>query len=171
MERTLFSLARTLLAVVASALLLSGCTQVVHDLKAARAPVREALHERLSDAIHEYGFTHGIRTLREGEREIETIFVAIPLDSLKRQHISLHHMLFNVARLCARPEYAAVKVQIELNAADENDRNYMRGIVEPIVAEARNVSVVAQREAENDLVITLSRATGIAAVKGAGAAK
>lgn len=164
------SLARTLLAVVSSALVLSGCTQVVHDLKAARAPAREALHERLSDTIHEYGFTHGIRTLREGEREIDTIFVAIPLDSLKRQHISLHHMLFNVARLCARPEFAHIRIQIELNAAEEHDRNYLRGVVEPIVAEARNVTVVPQREAENDLVITLSRASGIAAVKGTGAA-
>lgn len=163
------SLARTLLAIVSSALLLGGCAQAVHDLKAARAPAREALHERLSDAIHEHGFTHGIRTLREGEREIDTIFVAIPLDSLKRQHISLHHMLFNVARLCARPEYAHVKIQIELNAADEKDRNYLRGIVEPIVADARNVTVIPQREAENDLVITLSRATGIAAVKETGA--
>lgn len=160
------SLARTLLAAAAALLLATGCSQVVHELKAARNPQGEALHERLSQAINQYGFTHGIRSLREGAREIDTVFVAIPLDSLKRQHISLHHMLFNVARLCARPEYAAVTIQIELNAADEADREYLRGVVAPLVAEARNVSVVAQREAENDLVITMSKVSA----KGAGAA-
>lgn len=150
----------------------AGCSNVVHELKAARAARGEALHERLSDVIHENGFTHGIRSIRQDGREFDTVFVSIPLDSLKRQHISLHHMLFNVARLCARPEYSSIAIQIELNAADEKDRAYMRDIVEPIVAGARNVSVIAQREAENDLVITLARSGhGSAAVKGTGATK
>lgn len=150
------SLARILLAGL-FAIVLAGCSNVVHELKAARNQRDEALRERLSDVIHDNGFSHGIRSVRQDERELDTLFVSIPLDSLKRRHVSLHHMLFNVARLCARPEYASISIQIELNAADESDRAYLRDIVEPIVAEARNVTVIAQREAENDLVITLSR--------------
>lgn len=138
-------------------LLLGACAPVVSELKAARNPHGDALHERLSQSIHSFGFSHGIHSVREDNREIDTILVAIPLDSLKRQHITLHHMLFNIARLCARPEFGRVSIQIELNAGDDNDRNYMRGIVEPIVAEARNVKLVSQRDAVNDLVITLSR--------------
>lgn len=155
--------ARTLLTALSAILLVAGCSQAVRDLKAARNPRGEALHQRLSDAIHDNGFTHGVRSVRDGEREIDSIFVAIPLDSLKRRHVSLHHMLFNVARLCARPEYANVAIRIELNALDEDDRNYLRSVVEPIVAEARNVTVVPQREANNDLVITLSTTNGAGA--------
>lgn len=137
-------------------LLQVACTPVVSELKAARNPHVEALHEQLSQSIHSFGFSHGIRSVREDNRTIDTIVVSIPLDSLKRQHITLHHMLFNVARLCARPEYSKTSIQIELNAGDEPDRAYMRGIVEPIVAGAGNVKVVSQRDAINDFVITLS---------------
>lgn len=136
--------------------MLAGCSPVVSELKAARNPHVEALHEQLSQSIHSFGFSHGIRSVREGSREIDTVFVSIPLDSLKRQYIGLHHMLFNVARLCARPEYSRMSIQMELNAGDEADRAYMRGIVEPLVAEARNVKVVSQRDASNDFVITIS---------------
>lgn len=138
------------------ALMLAGCAPAISELKAARNPHAEALHEQLSQSIHSFGFSHGIRSVREDDREIDTIFVAIPLDSLKRQYVTLHYMLFNVARICARPEYSKVSIQIELNTGDDSDRAYMRGIVEPIVAEARNVKVVSQRDASNDFVITLS---------------
>ncbi len=157
--------ARTLLAGLSAILLAAGCSQAVRDLKAARNPRGEALHERLSDTIQDNGFTHGVRTVRDAGREIDSIFVAIPLDSLKRRHVTLHHMLFNVARLCARPEYAKVDIRIELNALDEDDRDYLRSVVEPLVAEARNVTVIPQRESNNDLVITLTQGA-----KGAGAA-
>lgn len=137
-------------------LMLTGCTPVVSDLRAARDTHPDALHELLSRSIHSYGFSHGVRSVREDDREIDSVFVSIPLDSLKRQHISLHHMLFNVARLCARPEFSNRTIQIELNAGDDSDRAYMRGIVEPIVAAARNVKVGSQRDARNDIVITIS---------------
>lgn len=143
--------------VVSSAVLLGGCAPLVSELKAARQPRSLALHEQLSQSINSFGFSHGIRSVRDDARQIDTILVAIPLDSLKRQHEGLHHMLFNVARLCARPEYAELAIQIELNAGDESDRAYLRGIVAPIVAEARNVKLVSQPDAANDLVITLSK--------------
>lgn len=137
------------------AVLASGCTQVVHELKAARNPHVAALHEQLSVAIHQAGFGHGIRSVREDTREIDSVYVAVPLDSLKRQAVGLHQMLFSVARLCARPEFANLDIEIELNAKDEQDRAYMRGVIEPIVAEARNVAVVPQRESTSELVITV----------------
>lgn len=138
----------------------AGCAPVLSELKAARHPHVAALHEQLSELIRANGFRHGIRSVRENDREIDTILVTIPLDSLKRRHIALHDMLFNVARLCARPEFANFSIGIELNAGDEPDRAYMRDIVEPIVAKARNVSVISQRDAGNDVVITLSSRTG-----------
>lgn len=139
---------------------LSGCMSVVSELKAARNPHVESLHEQLLRSIHDNGFSHDLRIARDSDREIDTIFVAIPLDSLKRRYITLHHMLFNVARLCARPEYSDIAIAIELNANDEKDRAYLLGIVGPIVAESRNVSVVPQREDASDLIITLSGKPG-----------
>lgn len=168
---TLFHRGMLVLAVICTVLGAAGCAPVVSELKAARHPGGLGLHERLSQSIHDNGFTHGIRSIRSDDREIDTIFVSIPLDALKRQYITLHHMLFNVARLCARPEYAHLSIQIELNAADEVDRNYMRGIVGPIVAEARNVTVSSQSDVTNDLVITLSNAAAKTAAKPAGAAQ
>ena len=138
---------------------MTGCAPMVSELKAARNQQGEALHERLSQLIHSFGFRHAIRSVREDSREIDTIFVTIPLDSLKRRHVSLHGMLFNVGRLCARPEHANVSIQIELNAGDEIDRAYLRGVVEPLVAEASNVKVGSQNDAANDFVITLAYTT------------
>ena len=138
--------------VLLSVLVLSGCAPV----GAPRNTQGTELHERLSQSIHSYGFSHGVRSVREDDRKIDTVFVTIPLDSLKRQFINLHHMLFNAARLCARPEYASMTILIELNAGDESDREYMRKIVEPLVAEAKNVKVVSQRESANDFVVTIS---------------
>lgn len=146
--------------VIALALILNGCAPVLSDLKAARDPRGEALHEQLSRTIHSFGFSHGVRSVREDDREIDSVFVAIPLDSLKRRHISLHHMLFNVARLCARPEFSKLSIQMELNTGDDSDRAYMKSIVEPIVADARNVKIVFQRDSVNDLVITVANDPG-----------
>ncbi len=162
---------KVVLLMVWLASMLVGCAPVVSELKAARDPHSEALHEQLSRSIHSFGFSHGVRSVREDDREIDSVFVSIPLDSLKRQHVSLHHMLFNVARLCARPEFSARSIQIELNAGDDRDRAYMRGIVEPIVAEARNVKVVSQRDASNDIVITVSNVPAKKIVGQSGAAR
>lgn len=146
-------LRRLLMSVVLlSALIVTGCAPVM----SSRDSQGVELHERLSQSIHSFGFSHGVRSVREDERKIDTVFVTIPLDSLKRQFINLHHMLFNAARICARPEYASMAILIELNAGDESDRTYMRSIVEPLVAEAKNVKVVSQRESANDFVITIS---------------
>lgn len=145
------------LAAVLLAIGLTACTPLVSELKAARNPHVEKLHERLSRSIHDNGFSHGIRSIVDGDdREIDTIFVAIPLDSLKRRFINLHHMLLNVAMLCARPEFSKVTIQIELNTSDEADLEYMRGVVAPVLVDAHNVTLVPQRESSNDLVITLS---------------
>lgn len=138
------------------ALALTGCASAISDLKAYRNPQKEKLHEYISESIHSYGFRHGVTSIREDEREIDTILVSIPLDSLKRQHESLHHMLFNVARLAARPEFAHLSIQIELNAGDDDDRKYMMGIVQPIIATAKNVKAIAQRDNSNDLVVSIS---------------
>jgi hypothetical protein len=139
---------------------MSGCAQVVSDLKASRQQNAATIHEHLSRSIHQFGFSHGIRSIRNDDQEIDTVFVAVPLDALKRQYIMLHHMLFNIARICARPEFANVDIRIELNAGDEADQAYMRSIVEPVVAPARNVTVVSQRDGTNDVVITTSHGGG-----------
>jgi hypothetical protein len=68
-----------------------------------------------------------------------------------------------VARICARPEFSKVSIQIELNAADEADRAYLRDLVGPLVADAHNVVVLSQRDGANDVVITLSNRSARAA--------
>lgn len=140
---------------------LAGCAGIPVSSKKA-PPAVEELHERLSVAIRNNGFSHGIHSVREDDRDIDSIFVSIPLDSLKRRHLSLDLMLTDVARLCAKPQFADVEVQIEIGVHDEEDARYMRSLIEPQVQRAANVKVLQVKEARNELTITMTHGQGVA---------
>jgi hypothetical protein len=149
---------KNLSAIAKSALLLAGVVMMLAGCTAAGTKQGynkdDDLHERLSRAIQKNGFSHGVRGVRDDQRVIDSVIVHVPLDSLKRQFINLHNMLFDVSRLCARPEYRHLDITIELNAADAKDREYLSGIVGPIVADTPNVTMEVHNEDVNDLVIT-----------------
>lgn len=125
-------------------------------LKVATEQRITELHERLSHSISSHGFTHGLRGIREEGRNIDSIYIALSLDSLKRRHISLDQMLADVARICTAKEFAAVDIRIELSASDEDDMEYLRGLIVPALADASNVQVIQVRDVVNEIVITMT---------------
>lgn len=133
--------------------MLCGCATGL-DLKSEKEQRITELHERLSYSISNHGFTHGLRGTREEGRNIDSIYISISLDSLKRRHLSLDQMLADVARICATKEFAEVDIRIELSTGDEADMQYLRGLIEPTLARASNVRVITMRDAVNDIVIT-----------------
>lgn len=114
------------------------------------------LHERLSQAIHRNGFSHGLRGVREDNKVIDTIFISVSFDALKRRYAGLDKMLADVGRICGEKAYERVAIRIELSG-DDDDMIYLRGLLEPGVAGAKNVSIVSVNEGRNDIVITMSR--------------
>lgn len=133
--------------------ILYGCASGL-DLRNEKEQRITELHERLSYAISRSGFTHGLRGMREEGRNIDSIYISLSLDSLKRRHLTLDQMLTDVARICADKEFAAVDIRIEISASDEADLQYLRGMIEPTVVAAPNVRVSQMRDATNDIVIT-----------------
>lgn len=142
-------------ALLLSAIILCGCVSGL-DLKNEKEQRITELHERLSHSISRHGFTHGLRGMREDGRNIDSIYISISLDSLKRRHASLDQMLADVARICAAKDFAKVDIRIELSTGDEEDMKYLRGLLQPPLSSAHNVQVVPVREGSNDIVITTS---------------
>ncbi|MCK9283255.1 MAG: hypothetical protein M0P39_03130 [Rhodocyclaceae bacterium] len=135
--------------------ILCGCT-AIKPLHVEREQRIAELHERLSYSISRHGFSHGLRGTREDGRSIDSIYISISLDSLKRRHSSLEQMLTGVARICASKEFADVVIRIEVSAADDADMQYMYGLLTPGLADAPHVQVTQVRDAVNDIVITVA---------------
>lgn len=144
---------KSLLLILLALVLLAGCAQPKVRPSYSKD---DDLHEVLSRVITKNGYTHVVRGRRSEQKVIDTVVVHLPLVALKRQVVSLHAMLFEVARLCARPEYRHIAITLELNAVDAEDRAYLHGLVRPIVAEAPNVRVEMNDHEinDNDVVIT-----------------
>lgn len=149
------SVAKFLSALLLAIGVLCGCGQVV-PLHTAREQRITELHERLSYAISRHGFSHGLRGTREDGRSIDSIYISISLDSLKRRYSSIDQMLTDVGRICAAREFSEMVIRIELSAAADDDMRYMYGLLTPALAGAPNVQVVQIRDAVNDIVITVA---------------
>lgn len=113
------------------------------------------LHERLSQAIHRSGFSHGLRGVREDNKVIDSIFISVSFDALKRRYAGLDKMLAEVGRICGDKAYERVTIRIELSG-DDDDMIYLRGLLEPTIGGAKNVSIVSINEGRNDIVITMT---------------
>lgn len=132
---------------------LGGCSQKMALGIPAEHEVND-IHERLSYIIRRHGFRHGIMSSREDNRDIDSIFVSVPLDGLKRKHPGLEKMLTAVGSICALPEYADISVRIELGTMDEADLKFMRGIFEKTLAGKANAEIVSVSDSRSDLTIT-----------------
>lgn len=135
--------------------LLGGCSQKLQH-GAATEPALSDIHERLSYIIRRQGFRHGIMSTRDDERDIDTIFVSVPLDGLKRKHPGLEKMLTMVGNICALPEYTDIAVRIELGTMDESDINFMRDIFKKTLGNKPNAEVVSVKDSRSDITITVT---------------
>lgn len=133
---------------------LSGCCQKIPPGKTT-VPELSDIHERLSHTIRQHGFRHGIMSNREDNRDIDSIFVSLPLDAVKRQHPGLEKMLVMVGSICALPEYADISVHIELGTMDEADLNFMRNTLEKALAGKPNARIATTPGSLSDLTITV----------------
>lgn len=134
---------------------LGGCSQKMSLGTTAEYGAND-IHERLSYVIRRYGFRHGIMSSREEGRDIDSIFVSVPLDGLKRKHPGLEKMLTTVGNICALPEYADIAVRIELGTMDEADLKFMREVFEKALSGKANAEIVAVSDSRSDLTITVT---------------
>lgn len=136
-------------------LALTACSMA--DLRSAgRAKIPEDIQEHLSSVISRNGFNHSLRSDRSKGRHDDSIYVHLPLDGLKRRHYSMEHLLRDVGRVCARPEYADLPIRIEIAAGDDTDRRYLQELILKEVAGKANITVTVESDFFHDLLITTS---------------
>lgn len=134
----------------------SACTtQKRHDPVFAKD--QTDLHERLSAVIARDGFSHGLRSQRDGWQDFDSVYVRIALDSLKRRHYSLDNLMQDIGRVCALPNYAHLAIRIEIGAGDEEDRMYLKAVLEPAIKGKSNITIIVAPDAYNDITIAVRR--------------
>lgn len=112
------------------------------------------IQERLSAVISRNGFSHGLRSQRDGDRHVDSIYIRVPLDSLKRRHYSLERLMKDVGRICTLPEYSGYPIRIEFGAGDETDRLYLKEALLKEIGQKINIRVFVESEDYNDILIT-----------------
>jgi hypothetical protein len=142
------------LSVLLALLTLAGLPACTDKLSRPASQDREIrdIHERLSQAMRRHGFNHGIRSQRNGNQDIDSIYVSVPLDALLRRHASLDGLLKDIAGICAGSDYP---ILIELGARDEKDMNYMRSRLEPELGKKKNVVLENTPGSASDITITV----------------
>lgn len=128
------------------------------DLSLRKA--RNDIHERLSAVIARDGFSHGLRSERDGSQDFDSVYIHVALDSLKRRHYTLDNLMKDIGTICALPSYAHLAIRIEIAAGDEEDRMYLKNLLVPAVAGKANITVVTDQDLYNDIVITIRHPEG-----------
>ncbi|OGS91391.1 MAG: hypothetical protein A2Z95_08815 [Gallionellales bacterium GWA2_60_18] len=134
---------------------LAGCSQNAAPGTAMQARLID-IHEHLSYAIRKAGYDHSIMSRREGPVNIDSIFISMPLDGVKRQHPSVEKLLNSIGTICARPEYADVALHIELDASDYDNFLFMRGVLEKALGARTNARIIANQNPRNTITVTLT---------------
>lgn len=111
------------------------------------------IQERLSAIIGRNGFTHSLRSERDGGQHRDSVYISIPLDNLKRRHYSLENLLRDLGRVCAQPEYAALPIRVEFAAGDVSDRRYLQEQFLKEVGDKANISVSVESDLFDDILI------------------
>lgn len=137
------------------ATVLASCApQQRHDQNVTAA--RDDIHEKLSAVITRDGFTHGLRSQRDGWQHFDSIYVRIALDALKRRHYTLDNLMKDIGRTCALPNYSHLAIRIEIGAGDEADREYLSSMLMPAIQGKPNITVIAAPDIYNDITIAVS---------------
>ena len=132
---------------------LPGCAL---DPARAKAGSAEEINERLSQVISRAGFTHGLRSQHKGYSHVDSIYIQVPLDSLKRRHYSLETLIKDVGKVCSLPQYSAYPIQIDVGAGDEPDRLYLEAELLKWVGGKPNIKVFVEPDTYNDILITIA---------------
>lgn len=141
------------MALFGGLLLATGCAQ--QRMSATKAPELRDIHERLSYVIRKHGFRHSLRSERQVDVDVDSIFVSLPLDALKTRDFGLDKMLADVAGVCASPDFMDISIVIDLGSRDEADIRYLRDRLEQAgLVNRQNVRIVASRDGYNDITVT-----------------
>lgn len=133
--------------------LLAGCVTNRGDAESTQN-IKD-IHESLSAVIARNGFAHEIRSQRNGPREIDSVFIPLSLDSLKRRHYSLDNLMADIGGICMLPEYRQLPVLIEIGAAAEKDRMYLKSVLMPAISGRTNIEVITSPDTDGSVVITV----------------
>ncbi len=133
--------------------LLLGCAAAPQHAQQI-SPITD-IHESLSEVIERHGFSHEIRSQREGHREIDTIFIAIPLDSLKRRHEALDNLMNEIGLTFTRPEYLELPVSVEIVTEEAEDGVYLQTALLPAISKRENIRVTLGADSDNRVIITV----------------
>lgn len=132
----------------------SGCAQP-RRIDASAVAAQNDIHERLSAVITRDGFSHGLRSQRDGWQDFDSIYIRVALDALKRRHSSLDNLMKDIGRICALPIYAHLPIRIEIGAGDEADRKYLYDMLMPEIEGKANITVVSAADDYNDITIAV----------------
>jgi hypothetical protein len=135
------------------ALSLTGCA--IEPRAGGRDRSLSDIQERLSVAISHNGFTHSLRSERDGSRHVDSIYISVPLDSLKRRHYSLENLVKDVGRICSLPEYAGDPILIIVGVGDAEDRSYLKDEFLKVLGQRPNIRVSVDSDGYNDILITV----------------
>lgn len=173
MQSTIFRI-RSVAGVVSVVLAVAGCAPLKSQDQSSRKArndvltaqdmslrkARNDIHERLSAVIARDGFSHGLRSERDGSQDFDSIYIHVALDSLKRRHYTLDNLMKDIGTICALPSYAHLAIRIEIAAGDEDDRTYLKTLLMPEVTGKANITVVTDQDLYNDIVITVRHPEG-----------
>lgn len=148
------------LLVLLAAWALCGCSPIQRQPGGPAVPTVGEMHERLSAVIRQDGFRHGVRGERGDDRVVDSVFISVPMDAIKRRHESLDQLLLDIAAICLAPEFAEYQVLIELSSSDVADFEYMKSVIAPPLAGRRNIRIEASKDVRNDITITMVKPKG-----------
>ena len=153
------------MAGIAKAVRATGLVGLVLLALAACAPTMQSdpplsggrtdIHERLSEAIIRDGFSHGLRSQRDGNEHFDVINIAVSLDSLKGRHQSLDKLMTDIGRICSNPGYAHLPILVVIGAGDEDDRMYLYAVLANSVKGRPNITVNSVSDTGNEILISI----------------
>lgn len=133
---------------------LSGCA--LEPRNGGRTSSADDMQERLSTVISRNGFSHGLRSERDAGYHLDSVYINIPLDSLKRRHYSLENLMRDVGRICSLPEYSEYPIRVEFAAGDLEDRLYLKRLLLKEISLKANILVTVESDVFNDVLITIA---------------
>jgi hypothetical protein len=114
------------------------------------------IHERIAWVSHKSGFINSIHTRRDAESTLDYTFLHFSLDGVKTRHHSLEALLRSIGGICAAGEFARLPISIEIRAASENDRIYLREALSAAVVGRPNISISLNPAAYTALIVAVA---------------
>ena len=114
------------------------------------------IHERIALVSQKSGFINSIHTRRDAENTLDYTFLHFSLDGVKTRHHSLEALLRSIGGICGAGEFARLPISIEIRAASENDRIYLREALSAAVVGRPNISISLNPAAYSALIVAVA---------------